>query len=159
MTSLTSLLFSYLVVPVIVIITKFDAMDDKAFMKLRKEGLTRDEARDKAPRHAVTIFGQEIKDILYKYKYPPKGHVLLRGKPTHNMMIKLILVADMDHNNAACDELIACTANAIDNKSLKLLFVSIQGSNLALCMKIAVDELVCLFYYLVTHADLSLALD
>ncbi|KAF7984468.1 hypothetical protein HWV62_14574 [Athelia sp. TMB] len=131
-------------VPVIAIITKFDAMDDKAFAELLDRGLSEDEARDEAPGHATKIFEEEIKGILYKNKYPPKGHVLLR---------------DMNHDNATCDELVSCTAGAIDNVALKLLFVVIQQRNLVLCIQSAIDELVDQSYYLMTHTDLSLELD
>ena len=147
--------------PVIAIITKFDAMDDKAFAELVKRGRSEDEARDEAPRHAVKMFEEEIKDVLYENKYPPKGHVLLRGKlaRNHNMMRKLRSAADMNHDNATCDELVSCTAGAIDNVALKLLFVVVQQRNLVLCMQSAIDELVDQSYNLITHTDLSLELD
>ncbi|KAF7982584.1 hypothetical protein HWV62_27593 [Athelia sp. TMB] len=108
-------------VPVITIFTKFDAMDDKAFAELLKQGMPDDAARIQAPSHAFTMFEKDIKDILYETKYPPKGHVLLR---------ELIQTADMNDPQATCNELVACTANAIDDKALKLLFVIVQRSNL-----------------------------
>ncbi|KAF7969975.1 hypothetical protein HWV62_25460 [Athelia sp. TMB] len=62
-------------VPVIAIFTKFDAMDDKAFAELLKQGASDDEARVQAPNHAVALFDQDIKHFLYETKYPPKGHI------------------------------------------------------------------------------------
>ncbi|KZP21129.1 hypothetical protein FIBSPDRAFT_919623 [Athelia psychrophila] len=113
-------------VPVIVIFTKFDAMDDKAFGELKRSGLSTDEARVQAPGHAGMMFERDLRGMLYGMKYPPKNHVLLR---------------DMDHPQATCQELVNCTASAIDNEVLKLSFISMQRSNLALCMKIAMNEI------------------
>ncbi|KZP02531.1 GTP-binding protein [Athelia psychrophila] len=112
-------------VPVIVIFTKFDAMDDKAFSELTKLDKSTDEARVQAPGHAVMMFERDLRGILYGMKYPPKNHVLLR---------------DMNLPNATCQELVNCTASVIDNEALKLSFISFQQSNLALCMEIAVND-------------------
>ncbi|KZP31505.1 hypothetical protein FIBSPDRAFT_1037483 [Athelia psychrophila] len=65
-------------VPVIVIFTKFDAMDDKAFSELTKLDKSTDEARVQAPGHAVMMFERDLRGMLYGMKYPPKNHVLLR---------------------------------------------------------------------------------
>ncbi|KZP32351.1 hypothetical protein FIBSPDRAFT_1036978 [Athelia psychrophila] len=65
-------------VPVIVIFTKFDAMDDKAFSELKRSGLSTDEARVQAPGHAGMMFERDLRGMLYGMKYPPKNHVLLR---------------------------------------------------------------------------------
>ncbi|KZP03430.1 hypothetical protein FIBSPDRAFT_923537 [Athelia psychrophila] len=113
-------------VPVIVLFTKFDAMDDKAFAELTRSGLSADKARVQAPSHAVMMFERDLRGMLYGMKYPPKNHVLLR---------------DMNHPHATCQELVNCTASAIDNEVLKLLFISNQRSNLALCMEIAMNDL------------------
>jgi len=113
---------------VIAIFTKFDAQDDKAFAELRNTDPPMDleAARTQAPSHAVTMFDRDLKDVLYGMKYPPKAHVFLRG---------------MNHPSATCKELVECTAGAIDNGVLKLLFISTQRSTLALCMQTAVDEM------------------
>ncbi|KZP30056.1 hypothetical protein FIBSPDRAFT_815256 [Athelia psychrophila] len=113
-------------VPVIVIFTKFDAMDIKAFGELKRSGVLEDDARVQAPDHAKVMFDRDLKDVLYGMKYPPKSHVLLRH---------------MDHPRATCQELVNCTASAMDDKVLKLLFISNQRSNLALCMETAINEL------------------
>ncbi|KZP16633.1 hypothetical protein FIBSPDRAFT_748561 [Athelia psychrophila] len=113
-------------VPVIVLFTKFDAMDDKAFTELTKSGVSIADARVQAPSHAVGMFERELRDILYGMKYPPKTHVLLR---------------DMNNPRASCKEVVDSTANAIDNTALKLSFISTQRSNLALCMETAVKGL------------------
>ena len=68
-------------------------------------------------------------------------------------------MADMDDPHATCDELVACTANAIDDEALKFLFVIVQRSNLTVCMQSAVDELVQPSHYMIKPVDISLALD
>ncbi|KZP25588.1 hypothetical protein FIBSPDRAFT_687362, partial [Athelia psychrophila] len=107
-------------VPVIVLFTKFDAMDDKAFTELRRSGVSTADARVQAPGHAVQMFERDLRDVLYGMKYPPKSHVLLR---------------DMNEPHASCNELVDSTSNAMNNEVLKLLFISTQRSNIALCMK------------------------
>ncbi|KZP05821.1 hypothetical protein FIBSPDRAFT_716362, partial [Athelia psychrophila] len=110
-------------VPVVVIFTKFDAMDDKAFTELTRSGVSTADAKVQAPGHAAAMFEiGDLKDKLYGMKYPPKHHVLLR---------------DMNHSHASCQELVNCTASAIENEELKLFFISHQHSNLALCMESA----------------------
>ncbi|KAF7970945.1 hypothetical protein HWV62_22519 [Athelia sp. TMB] len=128
-------------VPVIVIFTKFDAMDDKAFAELLNQGFSDDAARVQAPSHALTMFEKDIKNILYETEYPPKGHVLLRGELARkNDIQELTQTADMNDPQATCNELVACTANAIDDEALKLLFVIVQRINLTVCMQSAVHE-------------------
>lgn len=65
--------------PVIAIFTKFDALDDKAFDDLEKEGVSWEEAKRQAPLRAVADFEELYLGRLYKRQYPPKGHVYLRG--------------------------------------------------------------------------------
>jgi hypothetical protein len=67
-------------VPVIVIFTKFDALDNKAFKALKNEGLSRREAKDQAPERAVSDFEKVNLEVVYNQLYPPRGHVYLRGK-------------------------------------------------------------------------------
>ncbi|KZP09927.1 hypothetical protein FIBSPDRAFT_690900, partial [Athelia psychrophila] len=104
-------------VPVIVLFTKFDAMDDKAFAELKKSGVSTADARVQAPGHAVGMFERDLRDVIYGMKYPPKSHVLLRN---------------MNEPHASCNELVDSTANAMNNEVLKLLFISTQRSNIAL---------------------------
>jgi hypothetical protein len=67
-------------VPVIAIFTKFDALITTAFGELRKQGVTRADAKDKASVHAMEKLKEDYIDQLYKSKYKPKKHVWLRGK-------------------------------------------------------------------------------
>ena len=73
----------------IAIFTKFDALDDKAYGDLEKEGMPWEEARRQAPVRAVADFEKEHLDSIYhKRKYPPKGHVYLRGMIHHLYMLQ-----------------------------------------------------------------------
>jgi hypothetical protein len=67
-------------VPVVVIFTKFDARDYKAFFDLRSEGVSRTEAAKQAHVRSTADFEKECLGLLYMQKYPPKAHVYLRGK-------------------------------------------------------------------------------
>ena len=73
----------------IVIFTKFDALDDNAFDCLEKEGFSWEEAKRQAPVRAVDNFEKVYLPRLYKSKYPPRGHVYLRGM-THSHVTRPI---------------------------------------------------------------------
>lgn len=67
----------------VAVLTKFDALDTKAFVELEDpEGdyqLSWEDAQMQAPRHAEANFEPHLK-FMYEKKFPPKGHVLLRGQ-------------------------------------------------------------------------------
>jgi len=111
-------------VPVIAIFTKFDALITTAFGELRKQGATWAEAKDKALIHAMEKLKEDYIDQLYKSKFKPKRHVWLR---------------DMQQGVTTCLELIKETSQAIDDSALKLLFVSVQQSNIDLCIRTAME--------------------
>ena len=66
-------------VPVIALFTKFDALDDKAYDVLEKEGVSWEESKKQAPIRAVADFEKVHLGSLYGRKYPPKAHIYLRG--------------------------------------------------------------------------------
>jgi hypothetical protein len=66
-------------VPVVVIFTKLDALDSQAFKALRDKGVSRDEAKERAPVHAIMTFKETYLNELCDKQYPPKGYVYLRG--------------------------------------------------------------------------------
>ncbi|KAL4082147.1 hypothetical protein V8B97DRAFT_2020602 [Scleroderma yunnanense] len=105
------------IVPVIVILTKADAMQLEAFSQLRDEGFTLKEARTRAKTLATQLMidvKTKIESQLGMYKYPPKDYVSLAG---------------MNKHNADCDSLLRCTANALDEIGLQKLVVSTQHAN------------------------------
>jgi hypothetical protein len=66
-------------VPVITIFTKFDALIQDAYADLRKAHYKFREAMAEAPNRAKVQFDQIYPDLVYKTKYPPKGHVCLQS--------------------------------------------------------------------------------
>ncbi|KAG1848831.1 hypothetical protein C8R48DRAFT_392007 [Suillus tomentosus] len=113
-------------IPVIVLFTKFDALYDVEFAKLRKEGRSWKDARKLAPEHAEESFanGPQLK-FLKEVRWPPKCHVCL---------------PNMDKYDADCGTLMERTAGTLDNEVLRQLFVSTQQTNLEICMKYGVER-------------------
>jgi hypothetical protein len=125
--------------------TKFDALDDKAYDDLEKGGASWEEAERQAPVRAVADFEKVHLGSLYGKRYPPKGHIYLRGMGTFTFMwIKStqfdISSPDMNKPETNCRELTARTAAVLDNENLQLLFVSTQRNNLELCIEYAVTR-------------------
>ncbi|KIK34230.1 hypothetical protein CY34DRAFT_652635 [Suillus luteus UH-Slu-Lm8-n1] len=113
-------------IPVIVLFTKFDALYDIEFKKLKKNGLSRKDAKEMAQKHAEESFAngpqlQFLKDV----RRPPKCHICL---------------PNMNKDDADCSSLIERTAETLDNEVLQQLFVSTQQTNLDLCMQYAVEK-------------------
>jgi hypothetical protein len=67
-------------VPVIVVFTKFDALDDEAYGALKDEGILQDDAVNQAPHRAMKDFEKTCKELsIFRSHYPPKAFVILRG--------------------------------------------------------------------------------
>jgi hypothetical protein len=126
-----------------VIFTKFDALYDVEFAKLRSEGASRKDAKELAPKHARESFakGPQVK-FLYdpeRILRPPKCHVCLPGKlVNHQIAIELLVIfiqhVDMDKDGADCGPLMEQTTEALDDEALQQLLVSSQVTNLTLCI-------------------------
>jgi hypothetical protein len=62
-------------VPVIVVFTKFDALDDLAFVALCEKGFAEDDAVAQCETHAMELFKETvILDKLSGTRFPP-GHI------------------------------------------------------------------------------------
>jgi hypothetical protein len=70
-----------------VLFTKFDALYDVEFAKLRKKGKSWKDAKELAPKHAEDSFvnGPQLK-FLKDVRRPPKCHVCLPSK----LLIRLL---------------------------------------------------------------------
>lgn len=68
-------------VPVIVVFTKCEALELQAIKILQKEKLSYGDAVEGAPEYAKKHLWNAHLD-LEKHKYPPQGHVYLKGQPT-----------------------------------------------------------------------------
>ncbi len=69
-----------ILVPVIVIFTKFESCDAVAFNKLEDEGLSFEEAEDKASQCAEDDFKRDELPRILSQKYPPVKVVYLQGE-------------------------------------------------------------------------------
>jgi len=132
-------------VPVVAIFTKFDAFEDVAYSKLTNEGVPHDDAVKESADRAVADFEREYLPVFHELKYPPKGHVYLRGNasilmPVFSVTKVNIQVPDMNKPQADCRRLAETVAVVLDNTNLQRLFVSTQRNNLELCMKYAVKR-------------------
>ncbi|KAG1864492.1 hypothetical protein C8R48DRAFT_601922 [Suillus tomentosus] len=113
-------------VPVIVVFTKFDALYDIAYTQLKKEGKSRKDAQELAPKRAEETFpdGPQLK-FLEGVRWPPKGYVCL---------------PNMNKDNADCAALIERTAGTLNDEVLEQLFVTTQQTNLEICMRYAIER-------------------
>jgi hypothetical protein len=122
--------------------TKFDALEDKAYGELEEAGFSHDEAVAEAPARAVTNFeNQHLRD-LYERKYPPGGHVYLRGKRFVFLSLFTATIVDgwsseMHKPETDCRELTQTVAVVLGDENLQRLFVSTQRNNLKLCIEFA----------------------
>ncbi|KAI6012926.1 hypothetical protein BKA83DRAFT_4364941 [Pisolithus microcarpus] len=115
-------------VPVIVLLTKTDALHLPAMEALLDDGLDIGEAKKKAvekERELLERWLAHIKGILDKCKFPPKAYVS---------------VQKMHEEGADCMALVQCTTNAVDEEGLQRLLISAQQSSIALCVEYAVKK-------------------
>ncbi|KAL4068813.1 hypothetical protein V8B97DRAFT_2024511 [Scleroderma yunnanense] len=108
-------------VPVIVVLTKADAMELEAIGQLRDMGLMMKEARSQAQELAqqlLTDVKTRILDQLAECKHNPNDC--------------------MDKANADCDPLLKCTTNALDDMELQQLVISTQQVNFNLNIEYAI---------------------
>ncbi|KAL4062704.1 hypothetical protein V8B97DRAFT_1877583 [Scleroderma yunnanense] len=121
-------------VPVIVVLTKADAMELEAIGQLRDKGLTMIEARSQAgelAKQLLTEVKTRIKDQLVGCNHHPNDclALLVLTSPIHEGMNKV---------NADCDPLLRCTTNALDDVELQQLVISTQQVNFDLNIEYAV---------------------
>ncbi|KAK7026313.1 GTP-binding protein [Favolaschia claudopus] len=114
-----------LILPLVAIFTKFDGLLTEAFNRLRTTGLSIKDARNRQASRAGELLETNFLEPLKSKQYPPAGYVQLD---------------DMRKETSTCHELIETTANTIDDKALQLLFVSVQQSNIDLCVRWAVSN-------------------
>ena len=67
-------------VPVIVLWTKTDSLDLDKIRQLMKEGNSKAEAMEEAPKKAWADFEEKIYPIFNRFKYLPKAYVVLRSE-------------------------------------------------------------------------------
>ncbi|KAL4075194.1 hypothetical protein V8B97DRAFT_1550631 [Scleroderma yunnanense] len=113
-------------VPVIVVLTKADAIESLAIGQLRDKGFTMKEAMPKANEVAIQMLSKlkmRIETQLDRCRYPPKDCVSL---------------ASMNKDDADCNPLLRCTTNALDEVELQKPVISTQQVNILLNIEYAV---------------------
>ncbi|KAK7026309.1 hypothetical protein R3P38DRAFT_2528891 [Favolaschia claudopus] len=111
--------------PLVAIFTKLDGLVTEANNKLRASGLSIKDARKMQTRRARELLQTDFLGPLQSKKYCPADYVQLD---------------DMRKENSHCHDLIEKTANAINDKALRLLFVSVQQNNINVCIKYAITR-------------------
>ncbi|KAJ8585119.1 hypothetical protein M405DRAFT_797236 [Rhizopogon salebrosus TDB-379] len=114
-------------VPVIAVLTKFDALSAVALGELRRTpGLTRKDIFERTPERVEEIFaGANIWGRLCETRHPPKNYVRL---------------AKMNIDESDCGPLLECTTGALGDEALQMLLISTQRTNLKLCITYAVKK-------------------
>ncbi|KAI6140657.1 hypothetical protein BKA82DRAFT_245468 [Pisolithus tinctorius] len=117
-------------VPVVVLLTKVDALNFAAIEELLDEGLEMEEAEEKARERESLLLEKwqtHIKQILDQCKFPPKLYLPLE---------------EMHNESADCTTLIQCTASVLNEEGLQRLLISTQQSSIGLCIDYAVTWVV-----------------
>ncbi|KIK10683.1 hypothetical protein PISMIDRAFT_656500 [Pisolithus microcarpus 441] len=115
-------------VPVIVLLTKTEALHDLAMEELSDDGLAVGQAEEMAAekeRELLERWLAHIKQELDNCKFPPKEYVS---------------VQKMHEEGADCTGLVECTTKAVNEEGLQRLLVSTQQSSVALCIEYAVKK-------------------
>ncbi|KAI6112890.1 GTP-binding protein [Pisolithus sp. B1] len=115
-------------VPVIVLLTKADALYLTAVRELLDGGLTIAEAKERAggkQRELLEKWLAHIKIKLNESKFPPRGYVALQK---------------MHQENTDCISLMQSTANVMNEEYLQKLLISTQQSSVLLCIEYAVRK-------------------
>ncbi|KAJ7891638.1 GTP-binding protein [Mycena olivaceomarginata] len=112
-------------IPVVAIFTKFDGLITKAFAQLKRGGATRQEAAAGANEKALEMLTTDFIEPLKSTTFHPEHYLHL---------------SNMQEADSNSDKLMEKTANALNDDALRLLFVSVQQNNIALCTSYAVTK-------------------
>ncbi|KAJ6601687.1 hypothetical protein DFH09DRAFT_499401 [Mycena vulgaris] len=102
-------------VPVIAVFTKFDGLIDETFAKLLSNGCSYEEAEEWALPQAVETLSTDLEAPLARFEFHPSDCVQMH---------------DMRETGSDCRELIAKTANALNDDTLQMLLISVQRNNI-----------------------------
>ncbi|EIW77595.1 hypothetical protein CONPUDRAFT_62041 [Coniophora puteana RWD-64-598 SS2] len=117
-------------VPVVVVFTKYDALLDRVANDLDIIDMTEQSQVD-VDKEAEARYQERYHGRIMRTANPPKAVVRLQ---------------EMDKVETQCPELSEQTAVAIDDLSLRQLFVSVQQNNIYLCMQEAARQVHVLSY-------------
>jgi len=132
----------------VLIFTKFDALEDMCYNKLRSQGKNHQEAEDAMPELASKIFQNEYLPRVLATDFPPKAYVCLAGNIlSFYRFFKFLQILEMNKEETQCSELSAKTTDILDNDVLVNLFVSTQKNNLDLCIKKSIESVFYFTYF------------
>ena len=130
-----------MIVPVVVLFTKWDALVSQAFQP-EDLLLPLEDQLMRQRKHAEERFSKRnVWGDLCKMKFPPKGFVKLEGLYIvcfHISSIISIILPDMDTSDRGCNILLEQTAAALNDQSLQILLITAQEMNIMLCIEYAV---------------------
>ena len=142
------LMFFIFQVPVVLIFTKFDALQDKCYHKLRSQGKNHQEAKDAMHELANKIFQNEYLSRVLATDFPPKAYICLAGNILSlYRFLKFLQILEMNKEENQCSELSEKTMDILDNDVLVNLFVSTQKNNLDLCIKKSIEWVFYFTYF------------
>ena len=134
--------------PVVLIFTKFDALEDMCYGKLRGQGKSVEEASIQMLELANKTFQQEYLPRILDAEFPPKTYICLAGNKLYSYrFFKFSQILGMDKEENQCSELSEKTADILDNNVLINLFVTTQKNNLDLCITRGIRLVSCLFLF------------
>ena len=123
--------------------TKFDALDDLAFVDLQEKDFAESDAVAQCETHAMELFKETmILDKLSGYKFPPGHTVFLRSMKSLllSYLAPMHITLDLDNPTSSIDSLLEVTALALNESALQQLFVTSQLSNLKLSVKYGIND-------------------
>jgi hypothetical protein len=126
-------------VPVLLVFTKFDALEDMCYNKLRSQGKNHQEAEDAMHEFANETFQNEYLSRVLATDFPPKAYICLGGNIlSFYRFCKFLWILGMNKKENQCSELSEKTMDILDNDVLVNLFVSTQKNNLDLCIRMSI---------------------
>ena len=126
--------------PVVVIFTKFDALEDMCYNKLILQGKNHQEAEAAIHEFANKTFQDEYLSRVLATDFPPKAYVCLGGNISSFYRFFIFSkISEMDKEQNSCSELSEHTMNILDDDVLVNLFVSTQKNNLDLCIQKSIE--------------------
>ena len=131
------------------VFTKFDALEDRCYSKLRGQGKSHEEASIQLPELVNETFRDEYLSRILGVTFPPKAYVCLGGNALYYSygIFEFSQILGLDKEENECSELSEGTMKILDNDILVNLFVSTQKNNLDLCVEKGIKS-VFLFYFI-----------
>ena len=134
---------TWMIVPVVVLFTKWDALVSQAFQP-EDLLLPLEDQLMRQRKHAEEKFNKRnVWGDLCKMEYPPKAYVKLESLYIvcfHFYSILFIILPDMDTSDRGCNILLEQTAAALNDQSLQMLLITTQEMNIMLCIEYAVRQ-------------------